>query len=88
MNENIIYKDKELNNIDNKNKNLIINELKNKIILNACKFYNNINSLLNVEIKNRIDTNKYKDNLNKDVNSLYELETKFQLIEKNIFKNK
>ena len=86
--EYIINKDKKKNNIENKNKNLIKKELQNIIILNACNFYNNINIIFKDEKKNIIETNKYKENLINDISSLYELETKFQLIENNIFQNK
>ena len=87
---NKIGKEGNMNNIndlnnDIKNNNIFKKKLKNKLIFNACKFYNNVNNIFHGNEKNLINTNKYNEDLNDNINLLYELETKFQIIEKNIF---
>ena len=93
-----IFKEKEkkekeqINKYDKTNikkTNTINNEIKNKLLLRAINFYNKINNSLINDNKAIININQYsKENLNNNVDLLYELEYKFQLIRKNIFKNK
>ena len=77
------------NGIKKININMTKNELKNRLLLQGCNFYNNINKALNNDDKNIININKYSnDNLNNNINLLYDLENKLQLIEDNVFKDK
>ena len=76
------------NDLNKKNK-IIKNEIKNKIILKSCNFYNKINEIVNGNKKYLIKKDKLTiDDINNNINLLYELETKFHLIENNIFNNK
>ena len=93
-----IFKEKEKKEKEQTNKydktnikknNTINNEIKNKLLLRAINFYNKINNSLINDNKAIININQYSQkNLNNNVDLLYELEYKFQLIRKNIFKNK
>ena len=77
------------NGIKKININMTKNELKNRLLLQGCNFYNNINKALNNDDKNIININKYSnDNLNNNIHLLYDLENKLQLIEDNVFKDK
>ena len=81
-------KNKE-NDIKKTNINMVKNELKNRLLLKGCNFYNNINKALNNDDKDIININKYSnDNINNNINLLYDLENKLQLIENNVFKDK
>ena len=93
-----IFKEKEkkekeqINKYDKTNfmkNNTINNEIKNKLLLRAINFYNRINNSLINDNKAIININQYsRENLNNNVDLLYELEYKLQSIRKNIFKNK
>ena len=79
--------DKFNNDDDKKKRNMFKNEIKNRLLLKACNFYNRINNNFEYDNKNLINIKQYNnENLNNDINSLYELENKLQLIENNIFK--
>ena len=72
-----------------KKTNATNNEIKNKLLLRAINFYNKININLINDNKAIININQYsQENLNNNVDLLYELEYKLQSIRKNIFKNK
>ena len=76
-------------NINIKKTNAINNEIKNKLLLRAINFYNKINVSLINDNKAIININQYsQENLNNNVDLLYELEYKLQSIRRNIFKNK
>ena len=93
-----IFKEKEKKEKEQTNKydktnikknNTINNEIKNKLLLRAINFYNKINNSLINDNKAIININQYsQENLNNNVDLLYELEYKLQSIRKNIFKNK
>ena len=93
-----IFKEKEKKEKEQTNKydktnikknNTINNEIKNKLLLRAINFYNKINNSLLNDNKAIININQYsQENLNNNVDLLYELEYKLQSIRKNIFKNK
>ena len=77
----------EYDKINVKKTHEINNEIKNKLLLKAINFYNKINNCLINDSKAIININQYnKENLNNNVDLLYELEYKLQAIRKNIFK--
>mgnify|MGYP006873205139 CR=1 FL=1 len=95
---NYIFTEKEKNEKEQINKydkinikknNEINNEIKNNLLLRAINFYNKINNCLIGDNKGIININQYsQENLNNNVDRLYELEYKLQSIRKNIFKKK
>ena len=87
--ENKEENQKNVDNMNNNNLNIAKNDIKNKLLLRGCKFYNKINKTFNGDNKNLINVGILNnDNLNNNLNLLYDLENKFQLTEKNLFNHK